>query len=204
MQNQENIIILQDKSADKQDKNVVLDENTIILAAGDTYSLIDMAALEEAVERSGMSYQDISDKAKISISSIYKFFSKSSKSPTFYNVVMIIKAIGASVDELCGLKQTRNTNALIEEKDRQIAELAAQRDRYRDHFTKEIEEVRRRSDERLHEKQETIDKLTYTNRSQFRMLVVVFIVIGIMTLVDALFGGFGWIRYDGGLFDLLF
>lgn len=204
MQNRDNLIILQDNSADNQDKNVILDENTIILAAGDTYSLLDMDALEEAVVKSGLSYQDISDRANISISSIYKFFAKASKSPTFYNVVMIIKAVGASIDELCGIKPKQNTNALLEEKDRQIADLTAQRDRYRDHFTKEVDEVRRRADERLREKQINIENLTSTNRTQFKTILVFVIVIASVTVIDALFGGAGWIRYDGGLYDMLF
>jgi transcriptional regulator with XRE-family HTH domain len=73
------------------------------LAAGDTYSLIDMAALRAAVKRSGLSYEDIAEATDISVSSIYKFFSKKSKSPSFFNVLMIFRAIGASVDDICGL-----------------------------------------------------------------------------------------------------
>ena len=100
---QENFIILEDNHADSHAEEVVLDENTIILAAGDTYSLIDMAALRAAVKRSGLSYEDIAEATDISVSSIYKFFSKKSKSPSFFNVLMIFRAIGASVDDICGL-----------------------------------------------------------------------------------------------------
>lgn len=100
---QENFIILEDNHADSHAEEVVLDENTIILAAGDTYSLIDMAALRAAVKRSGLSYEDIAEATDISVSSIYKFFSKKSKSPSFFNVLMIFRAIGASVDDICGI-----------------------------------------------------------------------------------------------------
>lgn len=167
----DNIVILEDNSADNHDKNVILSENTIILAAGDTYSLIDMDKLEEAVERSGMSYQSISDKADISISSIYKFFSRASKNPTFYNVLMIFKAVGASVDDICGITPKRppepadqlrekiirmedtieNLQYRLEVKDKRIADLERQksdaeslRDRYKTYFTEEIEKERTR------------------------------------------------------------
>ena len=100
----ENLIILEDSSADLHDEEIILDQNTIILAAGDTYSLIDMPALKRAVKESGLSYEDISEKMDISVSAIYKFFSKKSKSPSFYNTLMIFKAIGASVDDICGLR----------------------------------------------------------------------------------------------------
>lgn len=171
MENKADLIILEDNSADQQDQNIILDENTIILAAGDTYSLIDMDALEKAVDASGLSYQDISRKADISISSIYKFFSRTSKNPTFYNVLMIFKVIGASVDTLCGLKpkakptptdalkekiirmedQIKTMEYKLEVKDTHIADLERQksdaeilRDRYKEHFMAEIEKERTR------------------------------------------------------------
>lgn len=100
----ENLIILEDTHADAHTEDVVLDENTIILAAGDTYSLIDMKALRSAVKKSGLSYEDIAEQKDISVSSIYKFFAQKSKSPSFYNTLMIFKAVGASVDEICGLR----------------------------------------------------------------------------------------------------
>jgi transcriptional regulator with XRE-family HTH domain len=100
----DNLVVLEDNSADAHDTDLILDENTIILAAGDTYSLIDMAGLRAALRKSGKSYEDISEEKGISLSSIYKFFRRKSKSPSFYNVLMIFQAAGASVDELCGLR----------------------------------------------------------------------------------------------------
>ena len=108
----ENLIVLEDNHADLHDKEIILDENTIILAAGDAYSLIDMCSLKAAVKKSGLSYEDIADKMDISVSSIYKFFSKKSKSPSFYNTLMIFKAIGVSVDEICGICPKQKTAAL--------------------------------------------------------------------------------------------
>lgn len=100
----ENVVVLEDNHADAHDTDLILDENTIILAAGDTYSLIDMVGLREALRKSGKSYEDVSEEKGISLSSIYKFFRRKSKSPSFYNVLMIFQAAGASVDELCGLR----------------------------------------------------------------------------------------------------
>jgi hypothetical protein len=104
----DNITILPDNHADAHDEEVILDENTIILASGDTYSLIDMALLRDAAKRSGKSFEDVSVERDISISSIYKFFAMKSKSPSFYNVVMICDAYGVSVDQLCNLAAFRN------------------------------------------------------------------------------------------------
>lgn len=111
----ENLIILEDNLADAHDEEIILDKNTIILAAGDAYSIIDMAALKSAVKQSGLSYEDIADAMDISVSSIYKFFAKKSKSPSFYNTVMIFKAVGASLDELCGLRRPSSSPDLSAE-----------------------------------------------------------------------------------------
>lgn len=184
MDNSPKMFILEDNSADTQDKNVILAENTMILAAGDTYSLINMDALEEAVDASGLSYQDISDRADISISSIYKFFSRTSKNPTFYNVLMIFKVIGASVDTLCGLKpkakptptdalkekiirmedQIKTMEYKLEVKDTHIADLERQksdaetlRDRYKEHFMAEIEKERTRHAAELDQERKRCD-----------------------------------------------
>ena len=103
---QDNFIIIEDTNADDHTEEVVLDENTIILAAGDVYSEMNMSVLLSALKKSGLSYEDIADAKNISISSIYKFFSKKSKSPSLYNALMIFKAIGVSMDEVFGLKKT--------------------------------------------------------------------------------------------------
>lgn len=184
MKNSADLMILHDNSADQQDKNLILDENTIILASGDTYTLIDMDALEKAVDASGLSYQDISRKSGISISSIYKFFSRSSKNPTFFNVLMIFKAVGASVDTLCGLKpkakptptdalreqvicmehQIQNMEYRLDVKDKHIADLERQksdaeilRDRYKAHFMSEIEKERTRHAAELDQERKRCD-----------------------------------------------
>ena len=140
---QDNFIVLEDTIADSHAEEVVLDENTIILAAGDTYSLIDMAALRDAVKRSGLSYEDIADSTDISVSSIYKFFSKKSKSPSFFNVLMIFRAIGASVDDICGLhpKKKQPTPAECRERMTGLEKTIDQLQRTMEAQTKLIEQL---------------------------------------------------------------
>jgi transcriptional regulator with XRE-family HTH domain len=97
-------IVLEDIIADEHDESVILDENTIILAAGDAYSIINMKKMTAALKASGKSYQDIAFEKDISVSSIYKFFARKSKNPSFYNFVMICDSIGISIDDVCDLK----------------------------------------------------------------------------------------------------
>ena len=104
----ENLIILEDNLADAHDEETILDKNTIILAAGDAYSLFDMEVLKSALKQSHKSYEDIAEEKGISVSSIYKFISKKSKSPSFYNTIMLFDAAGVSVDELCNLSAYRD------------------------------------------------------------------------------------------------
>ncbi len=97
----ENLIVLEDNHADLHDKEIILDENTIILAAGDTYSMIDMPYLISAVHATNKSYEYIAEEQKISVSSIYKLLTYKSKSPSFYNVVKLCISAGVSLDRLC-------------------------------------------------------------------------------------------------------
>lgn len=100
----ENLIVLEDNHADLHDTEIILDENTIILAAGDTYSMIDMPYLISAVHATNKSYEYIAEEQNISVSSIYKFLTYKSKSPSFYNVVKLCISAKVSLDRLCGLK----------------------------------------------------------------------------------------------------
>ena len=99
----ENLIVLEDNHADLHDKEIILDENTIILAAGDIYSMIDMPYLISAVHATNKSYEYIAEEQNISVSSIYKLLTYKSKSPSFYNVVKLCISAGVSLDILCGI-----------------------------------------------------------------------------------------------------
>lgn len=45
--------------------------------------------------------QDISDASGVPLSTVQNYFSKLSKSPSFYTVVAICKALGVSIDKTC-------------------------------------------------------------------------------------------------------
>lgn len=130
------IIVLEDKQADQHDEALVMDENTIILAAGDAYSLIDMTALIKAMHDAGMTYHDISEQKDISLSAVYKFFRKRSKNPSFYNVVQIIEACGASVDEICGIKRKDPDSAI-----NRLCEIVEAQSRKIDELTRELRRI---------------------------------------------------------------
>ena len=53
----DNIVVLEDNMTNQIDNSVLLDKNTIILAAGDVYTEIDMDVLRKAFKDYGKSYQ---------------------------------------------------------------------------------------------------------------------------------------------------
>lgn len=114
----DNIVVLEDTMAHQLDDSVLLDENTIILAAGDVYDKIDMDMIQKALKTYGKSYQKLSDKIGISKEAIYKFLKKKSKSPSAYLLIALCKELGVSLDDVCGLRKAENPTA-----DRDIAEL---------------------------------------------------------------------------------
>lgn len=107
----DNIVVLEDNMTNQIDNSVLLDKNTIILAAGDVYTEIDMDVLRKAFKDYGKSYQKLSEKTGISKEAIYKFLKGRSKSPSFYNVVMICKELGVSVDDLFGIHKKEVSSA---------------------------------------------------------------------------------------------
>lgn len=48
-----------------------------------------------------LTYHDISDASGVPLSTVQNYFSKLSKSPSFYTVVAICKALGVSIDKTC-------------------------------------------------------------------------------------------------------
>ncbi len=61
-----------------------------------------------------LTYQEISDISGVPLSTVQNFFSKMSKAPSFYTVVAICKALGISIDKVCGIieRLTRNEETL--------------------------------------------------------------------------------------------
>ena len=66
-----------------------------------------------------MTHQEISDLSGTPLSTVQTFFSKASKSPSFYTVVPICKALGISIDEVFGISEhlTPTEETLQAEKD---------------------------------------------------------------------------------------
>lgn len=58
---------------------------------------------KEAKEQQHKSLKDIADEAEMPLSTVTNFFSSSSKSPSFYTVAPICKALGVSMDEYSGI-----------------------------------------------------------------------------------------------------
>lgn len=58
---------------------------------------------KDAKEQQHKSLKDIADDAGMSINTVANFFSSSSKSPSFYTVAPICKALGVSMDEYSGI-----------------------------------------------------------------------------------------------------
>lgn len=52
----------------------------------------------------GLTHQDIADQSNIPVSTVKKFFSESSKAPSFYVVAGICKELGVSMDAWAGLE----------------------------------------------------------------------------------------------------
>ena len=102
----DNIVVLEDTMAHQLDNSVLMDENTIILAAGDVYGKLDMDIIQKAFKSYGKSYQKLSAKIGISKEAIYKFMKKKSKSPSAYLLISLCKELGVSLDDVCGIRRS--------------------------------------------------------------------------------------------------
>jgi transcriptional regulator with XRE-family HTH domain len=102
----DNIVFLEDTMAHQLHTSVLMDENTIILAAGDVYGKLDMEIIQKAFKSYGKSYQKLSAKIGISKEAIYKFMKKKSKSPSAYLLISLCKELGVSLDDVCGIRRS--------------------------------------------------------------------------------------------------
>lgn len=199
-------------------KSFKYDENSVTPASGDAYSVLNLDLFEEKRAQNRESYQDIADGTELSEPTIRRFFHGQAKNPSFWNVYAISSHLGLEWHRVIrGGSDTQqpasmeHMKEIIKMKDSQIEDISAQRDRYRDHFKREIDEVRRLADERLKEKQinmesqaQTIKNLYKTINSQTVFIRIGVIILVVLLLADIVLGGSGWIRYEGGLSELLF
>lgn len=195
---------------------------------GDANTILNLPLFEEKRAERHDSYQDVADGTDLSEPTVRRFMHGQSKNPSFWNVYAIATYLGLEWDKVihrsakkvpeASPETIQHLKEIIAMKDKQVEDISAQRDRYRDHFKGEIEEVRRLADERLKEKQanmedqaETIQNQAATINAQSDTIskqstfIRVFIIIAAVILaIDILFGGAGWIRYEGGLQTVLF
>ena len=195
-------------------KNPSFDDENVSPSSGNAYDLLDMPLFEKMRREKDLSYQDIADEVGTSEPTIRRFFHSGNKNPSFFNVYQITKILGIPFPLILKDKPTTHNETALPEllkmKDQQIKDLTEQRDRYRDHFKSEIDEVRRLADERLKEKQKNMESQAEVIKSQSKTITrqTMFICIGLVVvvmliLIDILFGNTGWIRYDGGLQNFL-
>ena len=123
----DNIVVLEDTMAHQIDNSVLMDENTIILAAGDVYGKLDMEIIQKAFKSYGKSYQKLSAKIGISKEAIYKFMKKKSKSPSAYLLISLCKELGVSLDDVCGIRRSDAQTTDQDIKDIKEADTAMQK-----------------------------------------------------------------------------
>ncbi len=91
--------------------------------------------LNELKEKTGMSVREWADKSGVPEQTIYRILRMEIDMPGFYNVGMLVKVAGGSLDELAGIRRPaeahteyvrqEHTEALLAEKDQRIAYLQA-------------------------------------------------------------------------------
>lgn len=83
----------------------------------------------EAKERAGKTSKDIADATGLSVATVHSFFSRPSKSPSFYTVALICVSLGIDLNEVCGIVPVETAETKMKqmeagrEKDIQIAHL---------------------------------------------------------------------------------
>jgi transcriptional regulator with XRE-family HTH domain len=135
--------------------------------------------LSDLKKEKKMTNTEIARLANLPLATVTRIFNGSTPNPTFETFVHIAIALGASLDEIAGLKQSEtppidapieNTltaySDLLKEKDDRICELKAERDK------------EKREKHRL-----------------FLVLFAVTIVSAVILTIDVLNGNFGYFRY---------
>lgn len=97
----------------------------------------------EAKERMGKTSKDISDATGLSVATVHSFFSRPSKSPSFYTVARICISLGIDLNEVCGIVPADTAEKKVKrleegrEKDIQIAHLEGRMEQM-EHFTASV------------------------------------------------------------------
>lgn len=106
----------------------------------------------EAKERMGKTSKDIADATGLSVATVHSFFSRPSKSPSFYTVALICVFLGIDLNAVCGIVPVATAETKMKrmeedrEKDMQIAHLEGrveQMERFTASVTKQMKQQRR-------------------------------------------------------------
>lgn len=108
----------------------------------------------EAKERMGKTSKDIADATGLSVATVHSFFSRPSKSPSFYTVALICVSLGIDLNEVCGIIPATTAETKMKqmeagrEKDIQIAHLGGrieQMERYAEDVVRQLKQQRKSS-----------------------------------------------------------
>lgn len=210
------------------------DDYPVSPSSGNVYEIIDMDMLSTQRRVKGMSYQKIADASGVSEPTVRKFFNGQNKNPSFYNVYSITEQLGVSLDALVHRSsfepdQPGSTKIYYEEiiriKDDQIADLEKRRDIARERYDADKDAIRKRAALQYEEQNAIIRDLNHTveshaeylrksgaeiddlqNRNRIKNWIIG-IGVGLVVVAfvaDVLLGNIGWIRYDGGLQQIIF
>lgn len=72
--------------------------------------------LQELKDRSGMSYQEISDKSDVPLPTVKRIFSGQTPDPGYSSVIAIIKALNGSIDDIQEVMRENSRSAAITQK----------------------------------------------------------------------------------------
>lgn len=72
--------------------------------------------LQELKDKSGMSYQDISDKSGVPLPTVKQIILGQTSEPGYSNVIAIVKALNGSIDDLQEVMQENSRSAAVTQK----------------------------------------------------------------------------------------
>lgn len=188
-------------------------------ANGCISDVLDYNWLQNQRKLLNISYQHIASSIGVSKATISRFFCGQSPNPSMYNVVLIFRCMGISLDEAFGIPHKTVTvevpvkdpaaeveiarlndtisilRGTIADKDSRQQHDDALTERAKEHLKKQINSAERERDNAL---QELHDEKQLSRRYA-RIIIVTYAVIALLLLIDALFGNIGNIHYEGGL-----
>lgn len=168
---------------DKQEMTSCMhDEENVTPSAGDLYALLAMDQIDAEYDTQRLTYHELHRRTggRVSEATIYRFFARQSKNPSAYNVLLILQAMGVSVDRILHIGkpetptdpseihhmeteievlryQVESKERHVQDLERQKAEADSLRDRYKEHFMHELETERQHHETEIRQERERCD-----------------------------------------------